>query len=684
MRNDSVKHLWLKRNPIGDRGIGSLCEWLAKSKRARSLDLVQTGATAVGLRALSSAMAEGGTVERLYLGGNRLEPKDADALGELIRANPQLRELYAETNAWGRYGVGAILEAVIDASQLGVLELPSSGIVAESGASLSEMLASHGALERLSLGQSPSARFLGAPRNRLQDAGAVEMAVGLAVNDRLSLLNLGGNEIFAAGAYALLHAAERQTSLAEVRRSTLQPGATSRETVSPSLSAMAAISKADLEVCARVLSAFAASPETFWSDPDSHVKAVRAESNRLISALKEESRRRRQPARRHRVPDPVKRERFALSSHVPSKQCYVCRKRAAIVEAFLCASCHALSEMKRTFSAPLAGAAVFITGGRIKVGFESVLKLLRANARVALTTRFPANALERFRLQPDYEAFRQRLHIVGFDLRNVLGIPSLIKAVGECLGQIDVVINNAAITIHRPPEYYRELLEQERLPGADPNQLGLPGLVRAWDAWPYELAAFVERTLAPFDPNAKPEALFPRGQTDDEGLPLDLRKLNSWRCELPDISTGELLETHLVNAVAPFIVIREALPLLRKSSSSVRQIINVSAMEGSFSKAYKTHRHPHTNMAKASLNMLTRTLGEWLAAEGILVNSVDTGWITDENPHAIRTRRGKTLKRMPLDAIDGAARVCDPIFSAALGNYPGFGQFLKDYRPTAW
>lgn len=49
-------------------------------------------------------------------------------------------------------------------------------------------------------------------------------------------------------------------------------------------------------------------------------------------------------------------------------------------------------------------------------------------------------------------------------------------------------------------------------------------------------------------------------------------------------------------------------------------------MEGKFGQPHKNDRHPHTNMAKASLNMMTLTIASSYAEEGIFVNAVDTGW----------------------------------------------------------
>jgi NAD(P)-dependent dehydrogenase (short-subunit alcohol dehydrogenase family) len=113
--------------------------------------------------------------------------------------------------------------------------------------------------------------------------------------------------------------------------------------------------------------------------------------------------------------------------------------------------------------------------------------------------------------------------------------------------------------------------------------------------------------------------------------------------------------------------------------------VNVSAMEAQFSRNKKTDKHPHTNMAKAALNMLTRTSAADYADVGIWMNSVDTGWVTDEDPihHVERKQRDHDFFP-PLDVVDGAMRVCDPIFNGLKTGVHEWGKFFKDYKPTGW
>ena len=123
----------------------------------------------------------------------------------------------------------------------------------------------------------------------------------------------------------------------------------------------------------------------------------------------------------------------------------------------------------------------------------------------------------------------------------------------------------------------------------------------------------------------------------------------------------ELLEVFTVNMMAPFILSTQLKPLMSKNNpqNTPRFIVNVSAMEGVFHRKNKNSTHAHTNMAKAALNMMTRTAGKHYALSNIYMTAADTGWVTDENPYLIQR---KTFV-CPLDEIDGAMRVLDPIYT---------------------
>jgi NAD(P)-dependent dehydrogenase (short-subunit alcohol dehydrogenase family) len=349
------------------------------------------------------------------------------------------------------------------------------------------------------------------------------------------------------------------------------------------------------------------------------------------------------------------------------RTCYVCRKPYSELHFFydqMCCSCGDFNHSKRHQTADLRGRTALVTGGRVKIGYQACILLLRAGCRVLVTTRFPRDAAGRYAAEPDYESFRDRLVIHGIDLRHTPSVEALCAQLLREEPRLDFIINNACQTVRRPPGFYAHLMEGER-------------------AVPQLSAELTQVVLLPED--AQVEGLFPKGWLDADRQQVDLRKVNSWRLKLAEVPTVELLEVHLVNAVAPFVLNARLKPLMLRTPERDKHIVNVSAMEGQFYRTHKTDRHPHTNMAKAALNMLTRTSSVDYIEDGIHMNSVDTGWVTDEDP----VEKAQEKQQMhgfhpPLDIVDGAARICDPIFSGMLTGEHVWGQFLKDYKPTDW
>ena len=178
----------------------------------------------------------------------------------------------------------------------------------------------------------------------------------------------------------------------------------------------------------------------------------------------------------------------------------------------------------------------------------------------------------------------------------------------------------------------------------------------------------------------------PKGKLDVNGQQIDLRKINSWNLHLHDVQTPELAEVFAINTLAPFILNSRLQPLMmRVDDDKGRYVINVSAMEGKFYR-HKGPEHPHTNMAKAALNMMTRTCASDLALKhNIYMNSVDTGWINDENPlEKARKTAEEHNFQTPIDEIDAAARILDPIMVGVNKKRYIYGKFLKDYNETEW
>jgi NAD(P)-dependent dehydrogenase (short-subunit alcohol dehydrogenase family) len=373
-----------------------------------------------------------------------------------------------------------------------------------------------------------------------------------------------------------------------------------------------------------------------------------------------------------------------------ARSCYTCKNRYTEVDAFyhqLCPACAELNRSRRDARTDLSGRRALLTGGRAKIGMYIALRLLRDGAHTTITTRFPHDAVRRFAAMPDSGDWLHRLRIVGIDLRDPAQVVGLADSVAE-QGPLDILINNAAQTVRRSPGAYAPLVEAERAPlpaGPLPDVLTFGHIS---DAHP----AALTRSLSQQHPT--PETLTALALTasttpgqlaaiDAGGLVPDLHDSNSWVQRVHEVDAMELLEVQLCNQTAPFILVSRLRPAMAAAAARRKYIVNVSAMEGQFSRAYKGPGHPHTNMAKAALNMLTRTSAEEMLTDGILVTSVDTGWITDERPHPTKMRLAAEGFHAPLDLVDGAARVYDPIVRGEAGE-DLYGCFLKDYAPSNW
>jgi NAD(P)-dependent dehydrogenase (short-subunit alcohol dehydrogenase family) len=402
-----------------------------------------------------------------------------------------------------------------------------------------------------------------------------------------------------------------------------------------------------------------------------------------------------------------KSQQSAPETH--NRYCFICQQNFSQEHDFyagVCCSCGNLNYVKRHQIVDLKNKIALVTGARIRIGYSVALKLLRSGATVIATTRFPHDAAKRYTGEKDFQQWQHRLHIYGLDLRHLESLAHFTQYISKYYSRLDIIINNAAQTVRYPPNYYRHLLNLETLPWQDlpkdiqgivarhhefyltnnklelPQKISdttqqylLPSLKRAVNF--SALLSQIPLTAEDFNSNL---AFFPERQSDGEQL--DLRSFNSWLMKDEDVELVELLEVHIINAIAPFII-NSRLKSLMSHSKLDKYIINVSSREGSF-HSNKSWRHPHTNMAKAALNQMTRTCAREYARHGIFMNAVDPGWISFQHPHNLARIMQEKGLNLPLDVVDGAARIYDPIFLGMTQQQYSFGKLFKNYQAIPW
>ena len=341
------------------------------------------------------------------------------------------------------------------------------------------------------------------------------------------------------------------------------------------------------------------------------------------------------------------------------RACYVCKQPYRQLHdhyRLLCPTCGDASQAMRELPVTLTGRRVLVTGGRVKIGYAVALRCLRAGAEVVVTTRFAADAAARFAAEPDVADWRERLEIHGLDFRRLDDVMRAIAA-WRAGPPLDLLINNAAQTVWHAPEHYAALHAGEREASALP--------VSRWDEGMGGPAERYAALLAGVD------------------MAIDLRREHSWIMRLAEVPPVELVEAQVVNSIVPALLCSQLEPAMLRSRFPDRYIVNVSAIEGQFQRGEKLTRHPHTNMAKAALNMLTRTSAEDYAERGIYMVAVDPGWVSHEGPPSLRAKAEAQGFRPPLDCEDAAARVLDPV-ARGLAGRPVYGVLLKDFAEVPW
>lgn len=349
-------------------------------------------------------------------------------------------------------------------------------------------------------------------------------------------------------------------------------------------------------------------------------------------------------------------------------KCYVCKNIQTKQQSdtiSICLSCQNHQSSKREIRANLSEKVAIVTGARVKIGYETAIRLLQCGCTVVVTTRFPADAFRRYQTHEDYLTFKERLTIYAIDLRYMQRIDEFAEFITSVYGRLDILIHNAAQTLRRPKQFFSHLLENEMSFRMIEDKESSKSVTIVKTQHEDALLPLMDAD----------ERFFPRGRYDEHSEQIDLRPINTWVEPMGSIDMHECAELLTINTLAPFHMNQRFKSIMPSGS----YIVNVSSMEGVFN-TIKTPFHPQTNMAKAALNMMTKTAAPTYAKDGIYMVSVDTGWVTNEYPHGHDNRSFAA----PLSTLDGACRILDPIFTFFNTGVPQYGIFLKDYFPSAW
>lgn len=326
----------------------------------------------------------------------------------------------------------------------------------------------------------------------------------------------------------------------------------------------------------------------------------------------------------------------------------------------ICEDCKKMNQKMQAIHTNLEGYTAVVTGGRIRIGYATALRLLRDGAKVIIITRYPYDALDRYSKEQDYEEFKHRLIIYGFNLMCVNRIHELVEFISDNAPDgLDILINNAAQTIKKASSYYAQLEEREQ-------QMRLT----------YENKEDCQLIASRVD-YKQPEYMMMPMETQ-----VDIREespmFNSWVAKAEEISVQEMLEVQLINVTMPFLLVGQLKQLMMKSSHKNKFIINVSSVEGRFNEKKKLARHVHTNMAKASLNMMTHSLSMEYEKERIYIYSVDPGWVSNQFPSGYNA--SKEFEQY-LTFEDAASRICYPIYTKLHEEViKDAGSLMKDYK----
>ena len=414
-----------------------------------------------------------------------------------------------------------------------------------------------------------------------------------------------------------------------------------------------------------------------------------------------------------------KKEKEEDKKYIKSFRCYICKEKFTPdnIHKFygnLCTKCGDHNYSYRTIKLDLSGRIAIVTGGRVKIGYYISTKLLSYGCKVIITTRFPKDSLLKYQQDPDYEKWKDNLIIYPIDFRIFESTIKFINYIKENFTHIDILINNAAQTLRRTSSYYNYLLpiETTEVNKENDKKIVKEDYVSIQNFNPKILDNKPEilNSLIPSEnrKNSDFQEILPLSvitsqikimeekyqpsvtMMGSDGQPYDFAGgKNSWNFEFDEIPFQEFTEVQIINAWTPYYLCIKLKPLIEKSPFQDKYIVNVTAVEGMFNH-YKRTTHVHTNMAKAALNMFTRTCGKYLKNIGIYMTCVDTGWVNymdemtkliDENEKELFENK---FTNIPLDELDGAMRVLQPIIEGIKNKNYLYGILLKNYTTSVW
>ena len=407
------------------------------------------------------------------------------------------------------------------------------------------------------------------------------------------------------------------------------------------------------------------------------------------------------------------------------KNCYICKEKFGLdnIHSFygnLCKKCGDYNYSFRTMKLDFTGRIAIVTGGRVKIGYYIATKLLSYGAKVLITSRFPKDALFKFQKDPDYEKWKNNLVVYPIDFRIFESTIKFVQFINDNFPHVDILINNAAQTIRRTASYYKYLLpietkdlnkeddkkiikndfvnlqnqlkegEKEQNPAKSKTEIK-NALISLMDNKSKEYQeilplSVIASQIRIMEEKSQPHVTVMGG----DGQPYDFSKgKNSWNFEFDEIPFQEFTEVQIINTWTPYYLCVKLKPLMMQSPFPDKYIVNVTSVEGIFNH-YKRSSHVHTNMAKAALNMFTRTCGSYLKDIGIYMTCVDTGWVSPMNEMNSLLDKDKKnsyeneFVNVPLDELDGAMRVLHPIIEGIKNKNYLFGILLKDYVKSPW